>query len=224
MVIEHDGLPVTVYEWGKGPVVLLVHGWSGRGLQLGAIAMALAQCGYQAVAVDLPAHGNTPGSHTNAFAMAAAIRSVMQHYGMLHGIVSHSFGAFPVTMLLRSGVPAARVVCISPPDNVQYLLDLFVRSLRIPPVVVKRLYRRIERVFGDRVWDEISADKNVVGLSVPALIIHDENDTDVAYQRGEALARAWPGASLHRTRGLGHRRILRDEAAIEQLCRFIAGK
>lgn len=221
-VIDHSGLPLTVYRWGEGPVVLLVHGWSGRALQLGGIAVALAQSGYQAVAIDLPAHGDTPGSHTNAFAMAAAIKAVVQYYGMVHGIVTHSFGVIPVSMLLRQGIPVDKVVCISPPDNGEYLLGRFVQAMRFPPKVVTHLHRQIEQVFGDSIWDEISVDKNVAGLTLPALIIHDENDRDVEFQRAEVLARAWSGASFYRTRGLGHRRILRDEATIEQVCRFIA--
>ena len=28
-----DNIPVAIYIWGKGPVVLFVHGWSGRGVR-----------------------------------------------------------------------------------------------------------------------------------------------------------------------------------------------
>jgi pimeloyl-ACP methyl ester carboxylesterase len=220
-VIDHEGLPVTIYQWGEGPVVFLVHGWSGRGLQLGAIGMALAKQGFKAVAIDLPAHGRTPGSQTDGLVMAAALQSVLQHFEAAHGFVSHSFGAFPVTYLLRHGVQAQRVVCISPPDNLRYLMELFANTLRLPPAVVKRLYQRTEQDFGTGIWDEISADKNVVGLTIPAMIIHDENDAYVAYQHGEVVARAWPGASFYRTSGLGHRRILRDKGVIDKVCRFI---
>jgi len=223
-VIDHSGLPVTVYEWGEGPVVLLVHGWSGRGLQLGAIAIALSQCGFKAVAIDLPAHGKTPGTHTNAFAMAEAIDMVIRRYGELHAIVTHSYGVIPVTMLLRQGLSVNKVVCISPPNNANFLFERFTRAMRFPKALVKHLQQRIKRVFGDKVWDEISAEINVAGLTLPALIIHDENDIDVEYQRGEALAQAWPGASFYRTRGLGHRRILRDVATIERMCHFITGE
>lgn len=223
-VIHHRGLPITVYEWGEGPVVLLVHGWSGRALQLGAIAMALSRNGFKAVAIDLPAHGKTPGTHTNAFEMAAAIDAVMQHFSLVNGIVTHSYGVLPVSMLLRQGVQINRLVCVSPPDNQEYLFSQFVQAMHYPPTLVKHLRRRIEQVLGEGVWDELAADKNVAGLNLPALIVHDDKDADVAVQCGETLAQAWPGASFCRTNGLGHRRILRDNEIIQRVCRFIAGE
>jgi pimeloyl-ACP methyl ester carboxylesterase len=54
------------------------------------------------------------------------------------------------------------------------------------------------------------------------LVVHDENDREVPIACGEAIARAWPGAELVRTRGLGHQRILRDAATLKRVVRFVA--
>ena len=53
------------------------------------------------------------------------------------------------------------------------------------------------------------------------MVIHDENDRDVPWQEGAALANAWPGAQFVRTSGLGHRRILRDPDVIARVTAFI---
>jgi hypothetical protein len=37
------------------------------------------------------------------------------------------------------------------------------------------------------------------------------------------LAGAWPGATLHVTRGLGHNRILRDPQVIAKVTDFVRG-
>jgi pimeloyl-ACP methyl ester carboxylesterase len=213
---------------------LLIHGWSGRGLQLGCIARALADAGFCAVAIDLPAHGKTPGYHSNAFAMAGTIRCVAQHYDsvenkMLHGIVTHSFGAVPALYLLRKELKVERVACICPPDTMEFLFGMFVRYLQIPPAVEQRVKARLEKDFGQSIWQEISPLANVQCLSgediktVPGavLIVHDEDDREVGIERGEALAAAWSGASLQRTSGLGHTRILRDQETIDTIVRFI---
>lgn len=47
-----------------------------------------------------------------------------------------------------------------------------------------------------------------------ALVIHDEGDREVPFDDGASIAAAWPGARLVQTTGLGHRKILRDEAVI----------
>jgi len=51
--------------------------------------------------------------------------------------------------------------------------------------------------------------------------VHDEEDRDVPIRCGEVYARHWPGASLVRTRGLGHRRILRDDGVVRAIVRFV---
>lgn len=226
-MVDCASQPVTVYEWGEGPVVLLVHGWSGRGAQLGGIASALAESGYCAVAIDFPGHGKTPGSQTNGFAMAGVIRCIAQHYGAVHGIVTHSFGAVPSLYLLRKELDVARVVCICPPDTMEFLFGMFVRYLGIPATVEQRVKSLLERDFGHSIWQEISPVANVVRLrnvvTTAALIVHDADDREVGIEHGQALADAWPGARLHRTTGLGHRRILRHKETIGVIAGFIAG-
>ena len=41
-----NGVPVAVYRWGDGPLVLFVHGWSGRGTHVAAFIRPLQQAGY----------------------------------------------------------------------------------------------------------------------------------------------------------------------------------
>ena len=53
--------PKPYFAWGAGPSVLLVHGWEGRGAQLGALVDPLVAAGYRVVALDGPAHGDSPG-------------------------------------------------------------------------------------------------------------------------------------------------------------------
>src|ERR687889_951115 len=58
-----DGLHATA--WGAGPTVLLVHGWEGRGAQLGAFVDPLVAAGFRVVALDNPAHGESNGSRSD---------------------------------------------------------------------------------------------------------------------------------------------------------------
>src|ERR1043166_8169499 len=56
---EHRRL--AAWRWGHGPTVLLVHGWEGRGSQLGAFVEPLVAAGLSVVAFDAPGHGDSPG-------------------------------------------------------------------------------------------------------------------------------------------------------------------
>jgi pimeloyl-ACP methyl ester carboxylesterase len=62
---------------------------------------------------------------------------------------------------------------------------------------------------------------NVSGQTVPAMIIHDEEDSDIPWQEGYAVSQAWPGSRFIKTRHLGHHRILRDTTTIQKAVGFI---
>ena len=82
--------------------------------------------------------------------------------------------------------------------------------------------KRSERWLGVP-WTEVSLTGLAAGQSAPLLVIHDQDDRDVPFQHGAAVAAGWPGARLVETTGLGHRRILRDARVVAQAVSFIAG-
>jgi len=55
-------------------------------------------------------------------------------------------------------------------------------------------------------------------------VIHDHQDSFVPWAQGAALARAWPGARLLSTVGLGHGRILENDAVVRAAAEFISGR
>jgi pimeloyl-ACP methyl ester carboxylesterase len=61
-------------------------------------------------------------------------------------------------------------------------------------------------------------------MAVPLLILHDTGDREVAFDEGVELADRWPGATLRRTEGLGHLRLLRDPASIEAATDFLVDR
>jgi len=219
--IQHPPESLAAYRWGKGPKVLLVHGWDGRGSQLGAFVEPLRSAGFEVVAFDLPAHGRSSGRKTNMLEAAHAIRSVATALGSVEAVIAHSFGAGALARALASGLSANKAVMISPPANLRWMADNFFNQLRLTQNVRMRIESRVTRDYGDSVWQEVSADHNVRDLTLPGLIIHDEEDREVPFSQGERLAKTWPAARLLPTRGLGHRRILRDPTVISEVVDFL---
>jgi pimeloyl-ACP methyl ester carboxylesterase len=205
---------LAAYAWGQGPTVLLVHGWSGRGSQLGAFVEPLVAAGHRVVAFDLPAHGRTSGRRTNALVATEAILRVGEELGPLHGVIAHSFGALCTTLALRDGLDARRVAYVSPAASASQAVRGFSRQFGLSWPAEWGLRREMERRFGPGVWPRFSARTCAPDLMVPALIVHDLDDTEVPYRGGQLLAHTWPGARLVTTVGLGHRRILRDPRVI----------
>lgn len=207
---------LAAYAWGGGPTVLLVHGWSGRGSQLGAFAEPLVGAGYRVVAVDLPAHGRSPGRRSNALVATEAVLRVGEEIGPLHGVIAHSFGALCTTLALRDGLDAGRVAYVAPAARAIQAVRGFSRQFGLSWSAEWGLRGEMERRFGPEIWPRFSAWVCAPRLDVPALIVHDLDDSEVPYREGQLLAHAWPGARLVTTAGLGHRRILRDARVIEE--------
>jgi pimeloyl-ACP methyl ester carboxylesterase len=216
-----NGIPVALYSWGTGPVVVFVHGWSGRGSQAAAFVEPLAQAGYRVIAVDAPGHGETPGDRTSIFECAAVLQAIARQYGPLHAVITHSFGGMVLAYAMRHGLAVARVVCISAPADIDFLLDNFARTLSMHPAVAADLRRRLAQRYGENLHEQVSTSVNVRNLSTPALIIHDADDASVPVQQGELIAAAWPGARFLKTRGLGHGRILRATETVQAAVEFI---
>jgi len=221
-MLQVDGLPVAIYRWGAGPIVLFVHGWSGRGSQAAAFVEPLLRGGFQVLAVDAPGHGETPGDSTNILECAAVLQAVGQAYGPLYGAITHSFGGMVLAYAMHHGMHMERVVSLSAPATVEFLVDGFAQTLGMPQAVVENLRHRLGERFEGDFWTHISMLNNVHDLAVPALVIHDVDDTSVPWQQGEMIAAAWPGARFMKTQGLGHGRILRDREIVEAAVAFIS--
>jgi pimeloyl-ACP methyl ester carboxylesterase len=214
---------IVTYAWGtSGPLVLLVHGWSGRGTQLGSFVEPLIKEGYRILSFDAPAHGKSSGKQTNLYEVADVIVSLQERYGNFESVITHSFGGPCLAVAIQRGLKTSRVINISPPATTKGLVEKFIDTLHIPEKAGKNLMDRIEETFGKKIWHEISMENTVKGLTIPALVIHDEHDVDVPWQEGQLVALSCKKDHFLKTTGLGHRRILRDTSVIESTVNFIA--
>jgi len=222
---EINSQTIASYSWGKtGPTVMLVHGWSGRGTQLGAFVGPLVNAGYRVLAFDGPAHGRSSGKQTNIYEFADVILALNDRYGPFESVITHSFGGPCLAAAMQQGLDTSSVISISPPARVAALVDKFADTLSIPGKALKDFIRRFEDAFGKNIFEQASMQNSVRELSLPALVIHDEDDTDIPWREGQAVAQAWKNASFIKTSSLGHRRILRDSSTIETVVDFIKSK
>lgn len=214
------GPGLAAHAWGAGPIVLLVHGWEGRGLQLGRFAEPLVAAGCRVIALDLPAHGESHGTRTDLIECTEALRKVGRDLGPLAGIVAHSFGGAITTLALERGLDVKAVVLIAAPSSIADVIRRFGLLTGLRGRAMQAFRAGIERQTGVRLAD-VEIFERVAALRVPALIVHDRGDTEVPFHDAERLSAQWPGSTLIATGRLGHRRILKDDEVIRRSVAFI---
>jgi len=215
-----DATKIQAWSWGEGPLVLLVHGWEGRGSQMAAFVQPLVEAGHRVVTWDAPGHGASDGNRSSLPHFTYGLRGIVDATREPHAIIAHSLGCAATTLALKDGLTANRLVFIAPPlDPVDYTAR-FGEILALDPDVVAGMRLRIEERF-QRKWSDFSLALTAREMTAPLLIVHDKDDRETYWSEGNALAEAWPGARMITTTGLGHRRVLREQGIIEQATRFV---
>ncbi len=225
--VDVDGHEVVGEVWGSGPAVYLMHGWAGSGSQLTPFVAPLVARGYKVVAFDAPSHGSSePGAFgprsSSIPEFAAALTRVVATHGPAHAIVAHSMGSTAAAVALCDGMRAARLVMLAPMASPMSYSRQFAQVLGFGERTFRRLVTRVERRVGApmRHFDVPELGRAVA--MPPTLIIHDRDDVSTSVTDGAAIAAAWPGARLHVTSGLGHRRVLRDPDVVAEVVDFVA--
>ncbi len=210
----------TLYSWGKGPLVLLVHGWGGSAAQMTTLVKPLVAAGFQVVTFDALAHGESPGEQTDVLEIAAIVKDLASKLNGFYAVIGHSLGATAAVLAIKEGAKTQKLVVCSAAASMDYYMRQFAHRLNISRQTINRIVlsinHRMKRHIGD-----LSLIHLVPTLKLPALILHDKQDEVV--QPGEALAlsQCWPGSRLVQTTGLGHLGILRDPAAIATMINYI---
>ncbi|UPG88836.1 alpha/beta hydrolase [Luteibacter aegosomaticola] len=223
--VDVNGEAIATYVWGDPatqPYVLLAHGWSSLGLRWESWAPLLLAKGWAAVAFDQPAHGHSGGDLCTLPDFVRTVTAIGRHYGDAEGVIAHSLGGAAVALSLEDGWTAKRVVLIAPAADPEAATSRFARFVRLAQHLRPSLHQRLTERTGVPI-DTLHIRHHVPKRTQPALIVHDFFDRDVPLEEGELYASLWPGAMLLKTRRLGHRRIVEDEAVQTAALAFLSG-
>ena len=219
--VAHAGVQLAGWSWGRGPVVLLMHGWGSRAGRFRLFVPELEDRGFRVIAFDGPGHGRTGGTSASLPQFAAALAEVSAVAGPVSAFIGHSLGGAAALFAMGRLVPAVPAVLISAPSDPVVFWRRFVRHLAIPRSVRDRLQQSLEQRFGIT-WGDLNLIPIAAALPSPLLVIHDSADEDVPAREGQEIAAAAPRGSFVLTEGLGHRAIMRNAAVVRLAVDFIS--
>ena len=222
--LDFEGQHLRIHAWGeRGPLAVLVHGWEGSSDDLLAFVPPLRAQGWRVLALDLPAHGASPGRQTDVHRMAAALAALIEAQGPVDAMIAHSLGAaVAATCRERYAAPIHRLALIAPGGDLQAEIELIAGQLRLPPSCVSALRARARLHYACELQECATAHaltRAQAWHAASLLVVHDHGDRVVPIAVGERLAKT-VGAELLATRGLGHRRILQDRDVVSAVTRF----
>jgi len=224
--VRYRGWKVRTYTWGEGDrKVLLLHGWQSRGTALRYFVPELLSQGFAVVAMDAPAHGESSGYRVALQDYAGSIRAVDQAKGPFEGAITHSFGGRALSYalgFLPHEWKLQRVVMLAVPASLSRIFLEFYGYIGAPPALAEATRAIAERRLGRTVAETEIYNMGAL-LTLPVLVIHDEEDEIVPLAEAERIAAALPQATLIKTRGLGHFRLAKAPVIWQVAVRFLQG-
>jgi pimeloyl-ACP methyl ester carboxylesterase len=212
-----------MWRWGhSGPLVVVIHGWGSHAARFGNFIAPLHAAGFSVLGIDAPAHGDSPGTFSDLPRFRDSLAEVLRLHEPIHAVIGHSLGGGAVlTVLAETADHHPKKICLfGVPSDMDYILESFAMMLGLSAPALANLRARFEKRFG-RPASAIATLAAAPSVRVPVLIVHDEEDSVAPIAQGAALAAAIPGATLLRTRGLGHSGGLRDADTIRRVVAFL---
>lgn len=210
------------YTYGRGPSVLLLHGWCSHGARWTNYVPELVAAGFQAVVMDAPSHGQSPGRFLSVPDYIACTGVLMHTRVHWHAVLAHSMGSLAGVIAAneyaRRAAPG-KFVLMSTFRNCDTLMSKFARCLGVS-----------ERVLCDtRAWIPEYTGRPLSYFSLvdhlrqmghpPTMLVADTTDIVVPRQEAKVIVDALPHIQPLFTQGLGHN--LRCEQVRDQVIHFI---
>lgn len=215
------GKTVQCWKWGRGPSVLLAHGWNGRGIQLLHFIEPLIQRGYSVIGYDAPGHGESEGKTSSYFEFTDTIRTLLttSNGHKIQGVIAHSLGGSATINSIAKENQPLEAVLVAPALRLAELLECFFDHIGVPRHLYHILIQEYEHQFGYDMRQDNPAHL-FKKINSKILIVHDKHDPTIPYTDSKELSNEFENILLHTTEGLGHKRILTDESVVDAIVNY----
>ena len=222
--VTSDGEKIRAWSFGRGPLVLLVHGWGGYGAQLKEFVAPLAASGHEVVLFDAYGHGESGGQVSSVVHIARSIKAVLSYFVRVpKAIIAHSMGTS--ALLLHLSIHKTEIdfltLVSAPIEGPLVHSKKFAEKVNISEHVRSQMQAQLEWQF-DHPWDELEIPPLLdFAKASKTLLIHDENDKVVPVSHLGQIHQGLPDSAILRTEGLGHFRILEDKKVVAQVMQHL---
>ncbi|MCB0481854.1 MAG: alpha/beta hydrolase [Flavobacteriales bacterium] len=212
--LQINGNKVLGRFWGKGPIAILVHGWSGRGMQLRYFVEPLLAEGFQVITFDAPGHGRSQGKDSSLLEFHDTLVEIQKQFGDFELGIGHSLGGASLLYSSKEGLCVNQLITISTPVLPERIVTEFLRRINASEKMSSSIDNYVLKRTGNP-FDYYSGIKNVTFLRDKAILaFHDHDDKEAEIEHAFAMREVHGNVELIETYKLGHNRILKSELVI----------
>jgi len=220
-----DGHVIHGYRWNKSShkKALIVHGFESSSKNFDRYIHALIKKDYQVLVFDAPAHGRSTGQRITLPLYLATIKKINELHGPMDAYIGHSFGGLVLSHFLETvnHDENLKVVFIAPATETVTSIDSFFKFLQLNEGVRKEFDKLIFNKSGYHP-QHFSMRRAMKNINASALWFHDEDDELTPIE--DALKVRDDGHNniqFRISKGLGHRRIYRDNKIFKETIEFL---
>jgi pimeloyl-ACP methyl ester carboxylesterase len=217
------------YRWNhpQPKKVLVLHGFGSAAHKFEDYATLLVAKGFEVLAFDAPAHGDSEGDTTNAIEYSEMIKEVMQQFGPIAYFIAHSFGGISLSLALEQ-VPHnenTKIVFIAPATETTSAVDGAFKMLKLKDQAVRNEFEKIIFEISGKKTAWFSMRRAMQNISASTLWIHDEEDDITPWVDALKVKEDnHPNIKFVCSKGLGHRKIYHDESIKKQVIDFMENR
>lgn len=224
LALDVEGLTIHGYRWNhpQEKKFLIIHGFESTAYNFDRYVVPLTKKGYEVMAFDAPAHGNSDGSQITLPLYVETIRMINQEFGPIHSFLSHSFGGLAISHFLESleKNDEMKLVLIAPATETTTAIDSFFEFLHLNGSLRKEFDAFVKKK-GGYAPEHYSIRRAMNGIKSQVLWVHDQDDEMTPLSDAlKVHADQHPNVQFLITEGLGHRRIYRENQVVKAILDF----
>jgi pimeloyl-ACP methyl ester carboxylesterase len=221
---KFDGETIRGYRFNhpSEKKLLITHGFESSVLKFDKYIKPFIKKGYEVLAFDAPAHGESTGKRVNALVFKEVIHHINKEYGPIQNFMGHSFGGLALSLYLdeHKHDDSYKLVLIAPAAETTTAVDNFFAFLRLDQDVRKEFDLLIQKKSGKPpAWFSVA--RALKNIKARVLFLQDKKDSLTPISDVEPIMREeHPHVQFRISEGLGHSRIYRDQGSFNAIVDF----
>jgi len=223
--LDFQQYKIRGYRWNKNSQkkALVLHGFESTVANFERYITGLVEKDYQVLALDAPAHGYSSGRTIDAVVYKELVQFIWSNFGPIDSFLAHSFGGLALCLALEE-IPhpaTTKIVLVAPAVETKTAIDNFFLFLKLP----SNLRTEFDKVIFDKgshppEWYSIA--RMAPDIKGQVLFLQDKDDALTPFSDVKPIMdRNYPNFRFIISKGLGHRRIYRDEQSVKSILDFL---